>query len=85
MSPDPKKNGLAKQVDRVLWGLLCAVCFYAAQEVRDLSNNVVELKVTLSTQSSDISMLKSGFQDHETRIRALEQIGPYRTPANHGR
>lgn len=59
-------------LDRGLWVLLCSVAMYFSQQVRELSQNVVDLRIALNTNTVAVESAKSELSDHEVRIRALE-------------
>ena len=57
----------------VLIVLLTFVATQANQTLKDLSDKIQTMQITMASESSDKITLKRGLDDHEARLRLLER------------
>lgn len=60
-------------IDRIFWALIIAVATYMATQLERVSNSVSELNVKLSVYIAKSDSQTITIQDHESRIRKLEE------------
>ena len=59
--------------DRVMWGLVTAVAFYASTQMKEMSTSIGELNVKLTRYIERSDTQARAIDDHETRIRVVEK------------
>ena len=68
-----QEDKLGHWIDRGLWALICAVAVYASNRLDRVTASIDELNVKLSVYIAKSDVQTITIQDHESRIRKLEE------------
>lgn len=68
-----QEEKLQHWIDRAFWTLITGVAIYMASQLKEVSSSVNELNIKLSVYIAKSDAQTLMIQDHENRVRKLEE------------